>query len=287
MLAFYINLDSRTDRRAFMEAQFAALGMDVERLQATTPDTISREEIAPLAMEEIRAALSPVEVAASISHFRIWRHMLAGGHRRVLVLEDDVWLSGLLPSFLAALESDGPDTGVLRLETRLSQVLLHRRAERAPSGISLHLPLSYEPGAGAYIISVDYAARILASPERFSMPIDDIIFSLKSPFRKTSRLRAAVPGLALFQFEVTPDYCVPDSILKSDAQASRNLRYADEVRAPGPSGWLKLRRELRRLRRQIQMTYEAIWLRPFAVRRIVPFAGSAVSAPPSAAPPRA
>jgi GR25 family glycosyltransferase involved in LPS biosynthesis len=239
LLAFYINLDSRTDRRAFMEAQFAALGMDVERLQATTPDTISREEIAPLAMEEIRAALSPVEVAASISHFRIW------------------------------------------------QVLLHRRAERAPSGISLHLPLSYEPGAGAYIISVDYAARILASPERFSMPIDDIIFSLKSPFRKTSRLRAAVPGLALFQFEVTPDYCVPDSILKSDAQASRNLRYADEVRAPGPSGWLKLRRELRRLRRQIQMTYEAIWLRPFAVRRIVPFAGSAVSAPPSAAPPRA
>jgi GR25 family glycosyltransferase involved in LPS biosynthesis len=288
LLAFYINLDSRTDRRAFMEAQFAALGMGVERLQATTPDTIAEENIAPLTMGEIRAALSPVEAAASISHFRIWRHMLAGGHRRVLVLEDDVRLSSLMPSFLAALEAGGPDTGVLRLETRLSQVLLHKRAEPAPSGISLHLPLSYEPGTGAYVISAGYAARILASPERFSKPIDDIIFSLKSPFRKTSQLRAAVPGLALFQFEVTPDYSVPDSILASDAQASRDLRYAEAaVRGPKPSGLLKLRREFRRLRRQIDRAYEVIWLRRFAVSGVVPFAGSAVTAPRSAARPPA
>jgi GR25 family glycosyltransferase involved in LPS biosynthesis len=280
LLAFYINLDSRADRRAFMEAQFATLGMSVERLQATTPDTIAEEDIAPLTMKEVRVALAPVEAAASISHFRIWRHMLAGGHRRVLVLEDDVQLSSLMPSFLAALESGGPDTGVLRLETRLSRVLLHRRAEPAPLGISLHLPLSYETGAGAYVISADYAARILASPERFSMPIDDIVFSLKSPFRETSRLRVAVPGLALIQFEVTPDYRVPESILASDSQAGRDLRYVDEARGPKPTGWLKLRRELRRLRRQTRRTYEVICLRPFAVSRVVPFAGSAVTAPP-------
>jgi GR25 family glycosyltransferase involved in LPS biosynthesis len=287
LLAFYINLDKRTDRRAFMESQFVELNMKVERLQATTPDTIAEEDIAPLTMEEIRAALSPVEAAAAISHFRAWRHMLAGGHRHILVLEDDVRLSRLMPSFLAALESGGPYTGVLRLETRLSQVLLHRRAEPAPSGISLHMPLSYEPGTGAYVISADYAARILASPERFSMPIDDIVFSLKSPFRKTSRLRVTVPGLALFQFEATPDYCVPESILTSDAQASRDLRYVDETLRPKPTGWLKLRREIRRLRRQIGRAYEVIWLRPFAISTIVPFASGAVTSPPSAAPPRA
>lgn len=287
MLAFYINLDRRADRRAFMEAQLAALGMHVERLQATTPDTIANDEIMPLPMRGLRAALSSVEMAASISHFRAWRHMLASGHRSVLVLEDDVRLSSLLPSFIAALESQRQDIDVLRLETRLTQVLVHRRATPAPLGISLHMPLSYEAGSGAYVISADHAARIVSSPERFTMPIDDILFSLKSPFRRTSRLRVCVPALALFQFEVTPEYCVPPGIPSSDAQASRDIRYVDQARAPRPKGLPKLRREIRRLRRQIGLAYEYIWLRRFAVSTIVPFAGDAVTAPRSAARRRA
>src|SRR5690606_13169956 len=132
-----------------------------------------------------------------ISHFRAWKRMLATGGRRMLVLEDDVRLSPLLPSFLAAPEAEDRDIGVLRLETRMSQVLLHTRAEPAPLGVSLRLPLSYEAGSGAYVISADYASRILASRRRYVLPIDDLLFSLSSPFRDRRRLRTAVPALAV------------------------------------------------------------------------------------------
>jgi GR25 family glycosyltransferase involved in LPS biosynthesis len=286
LLAYYINLDRRADRRAFMEAQFSTLGMTVERLEATTPDTIADKDIAPLSMKQAGASLSPVEVAVSVSHFQAWKRLLAGGQQRVLVLEDDVRLSEMLPSFLAEFESQGFDTDLLRLETRLSQLLLHRRAEPGPSGFSLHMPLSYEAGSAAYIISAGHAARILASPQRFAMPIDDILFSLKSPFRQATRLRVAVPALALFQFETSPEYDVPDSIPTSDAQAGRDVRNLDQARRPKLRGLPRLRREILRLRSQIGGLPELLWLRRQAVSTNIPLAAGAVTEQPSAVRPR-
>lgn len=288
MLAIYINLERRTDRRDFMEAQCAALGLDVERLEATTPETIRDEDLAPLTMAEACEYLSPVEVASSISHFGAWKRMLEAGQRRVLVMEDDVRLSGMLPSFLSALEKEGPDIGLLRLETRMSRVLLYRRAEPAPLGLSLHRPLSYEYGCCAYVISADYAAPILASPQRFSMPADDILFSLESPFRLTSKLRAVVPALAIAQYEVTPDYCVPPSIVDSDLQAGRDVRVARPPPSrPRPRGLRKLRREILRVGRQIAGIPDVARRQLYSQSMIVPFAAGDSSGPRSGALPSA
>jgi len=286
LLAYCINLDRRPDRRAFMEAQFSALGLGVERLQATTPDTINDEEIAPYSLAEVVEFLSPTEIAISISHFRVWKRMLDRGQRQVLVLEDDVGLSCLLPSFLAALEKEGTEFSVLRLETRQKPVLLHPRRERGPSGFAFHLPLSFEPGSGAYIISAAAAGRILASPKRFSLPLDDILFSLKSPFRDRSRLRVAVPALAIHRFEASPDFRVPTSILRSDAQPDREMREARAMRREFTK-LQKTRREIRRLGLQVRSAIPALLTYLFARRTIVPFADIAFSGPRSAARPRA
>jgi hypothetical protein len=43
---FYINVAARTDRRDFMESQFAELGIPVERIEAVLPDQIPAEAIA-------------------------------------------------------------------------------------------------------------------------------------------------------------------------------------------------------------------------------------------------
>lgn len=269
-----------------MGEQFVALGLGVERLQATTPETINEDEIAPCSMAEVAELLSPTEIAISISHFRVWKHMLDQGHRQVLVLEDDVGLSRLLPSFLAALEKEDPDFGILRLETHLAEVLLHPRSEPGPPGFSFHLPLSFEPGAGAYIISAAAADRILASPKRFSLPLDDILFSLESPFRDRSRLRIAVPALAIYRFESSPEFSVPASILQSDAQPDRELREARAM-SRKPTELQKIHREIRRLWRQVRGVCPAIWTYLFARRMVVPFADGAFSAPRSTALPRA
>ncbi len=272
MLAFYINLDRRTDRRAFMEAQAAALGMAIERLDATTPDTIDAAELAPLSMREIGKRLTPTEVAISISHFRAWRHMLDCGLRHVLVLEDDLRLSLRLPAFLAAMEADGKDAGILRLETHLDEVKIHPKAEPGPLGHTLHLPLSFESGAGAYVISATSAKKILASPKRFSLPLDDILFSLDSPFRDRSALRVAVPALALYRFEVSEQFDVPQSILASDAQMHREMHSAHAALNKPTDIATRAGREIARLARQIARAYPALWIKLFARTTVIPFA---------------
>src|SRR5690606_8732846 len=122
--------------------------------------------------------------------------------------------------------------------------------------------------------------------ERFALPIDDILFSLKSPFRDTSLLRTAVPALALCRYEITPELRVPESVLVSDSQADREMRYARMANRKKPRGLRKLRRELVRLGRQIIGAPETVWRRICARSMIVPFADGEVIAPPSAVPRR-
>lgn len=272
MLAYYINLDRRTDRRAFMEAQFAALGLVVERIVATTPETITAEDLSPWSLEDISDKVSPPEAACSISHFRAWRRMLELGHERVLMLEDDLLLSRKLPAFLSAIENEPADIDILRLETQLRTVQIHRRPEPAPRGFAFHRPVGYEQGSGAYVISAACAAGILASPSRFSRPIDDLLFSPKSPYWRGTSIRVAVPALALHLTDNPPDSPIPAGIVTSDTESGRIKRV--EAFTPAKlKGLKKLRHEARRVCRQLARAPSTIWTRLNARTVIVPFAG--------------
>ncbi|MEQ1942969.1 glycosyltransferase family 25 protein [Mesorhizobium sp. VNQ89] len=282
MLAFYINLDRRTDRRAFMEEQLVALGLDIQRLPATTPDTLTSNDIAPLSLAAIGETMSPVEVAISVSHFRAWKHMFDEGRDHVLVIEDDHKLSSRLAAFLTDFDWKKPDVGLLRLEAQLCSVRLRRWAEPGPLGTSLYMPVGYQTGAGAYIISADYARRILSSPKRFAMPVDDILYSPRSPFRDVKRIRCTVPGMAIFRWESSPEFDVPESILISDAQPSRGKRQQDEKKRSRPPLRERIGREILRLLRQLANGPKPAWYWLWSKRMVVPFADSGVSAQQSA-----
>lgn len=270
MLACYINLEKRTDRRAFMENQFASLGLAVERIEATTPETVDARNLAPLSMKDVGETLSPPEAACSVSHFRAWRHMLDQGHERILVLEDDVLLSRELPEFIAAIERKPTDIDILRLETRLTKLQVRRRREPAPPGFSFHMPLSYEHGSGAYVISADCAARILSSPRRFELPMDDLLFSLKSPYRSEAKIRVAVPALALHG--VSAEFPAHARIGASDTENGRGMR-AEASPPIKLKGLRKFRREFRRVSRQIVRSPSVFWTRLNSWTTVVPFAG--------------
>ena len=66
--AFFINLDSRPDRRFRMEQHLAEHGVLAERLRATTPADLPDELL-------VRAAdrLSPGELACTASYLAAWR----------------------------------------------------------------------------------------------------------------------------------------------------------------------------------------------------------------------
>lgn len=272
LLAFYINLEKRTDRRAFVERQLADLGLDVGRLEATSPDTIAAEDLFPLSMEHASERLSPPEMACSISHFRAWKRMLDLGHERVLVLEDDVLLSRRLPAFVSALEKMNTDIDILRLETRLTKVRVHWKPRPAPPGFAFHTPFSYEHGSGAYVMSASCARKILSSARRFDRPMDDLLFSLKSPFRNETNIRAAVPALALHRVFGSTDSPIPKSIAASNTSDGRNMHEAARPQIK-LRGLKKLRREIRRFGRQTVAAPSVIWTRLTSRTMVVPFAG--------------
>ncbi len=265
-----------------MEAQFEALGMTVERIRATTPADIQAADLAPLTFEDARRRLMPVEIATSISHQRAWRRMLDEGDPFALILEDDCELSPKLPAFLAALDQHGAMSGVIRIETRQLRQVITRKTAQTIGGVRLHHPLTWEWGTAAYIISADEARRILASPRRFDLPIDDTVLSPASPLYLRGRVLQAVPALAFVPDEEAERGSQPASVRHSDAQAERKARFeAEKPKAPVR----KLTREIRRIQRQIAdaRTYFRHWV--FGRALAVPFAGGSASSERSSAVP--
>src|SRR5690242_19024849 len=100
MQIYYINMARRTDRRAFMEAQLAKLGLEATRIEAVTPETFLAS-----AVTASRGRLTPVALSCSLSHVKAAEALLASGDPCALILEDDAILSTRLPEFLAALDA--------------------------------------------------------------------------------------------------------------------------------------------------------------------------------------
>ncbi|QJW83570.1 glycosyltransferase family 25 protein [Ramlibacter terrae] len=88
---YYINLDRSPDRAAFMEAQFARLGMaGMERHAAVDGRSVT---VPP------GCSLLPGELGCMLSHLQVLERAPAG--QFTLVLEDDAELSPQLPVLLA------------------------------------------------------------------------------------------------------------------------------------------------------------------------------------------
>ena len=83
---YYINLESRPDRRSVMEAMFEKHGVTANRFEAITPEN----PLVPPYLEQAQR-LKPNEAACALSHFEVWR-LIANCEPGTIacVLEDDV-----------------------------------------------------------------------------------------------------------------------------------------------------------------------------------------------------
>jgi len=94
--AYYINLEQRTDRRAFMENQLPSLGIPYSRWPAVRLDSLTSDPwaraieergIAPYVLDG--ASRLPT-VGCYLSHVSLLDHVARNGSPQALVLEDDV-----------------------------------------------------------------------------------------------------------------------------------------------------------------------------------------------------
>ena len=205
---FYINLDSRPDRRAFMEEQFARLGIAATRISASRPSDVPPEIIARYCSPRRYRRIVPAEAACTVSHLAACRAVRDCGSPLALVLEDDVELSPRLPERLRDCERPQP-FDILRIEASLTTLRVSRHETRLAAGVGGRRATDpWIDGAAGYIISRQAATALLADDRIFALPFDKYIFA---PHLRTAR------GFSIL-------HCQPALCRQMPASAARSNR---------------------------------------------------------------
>ena len=181
---YYINLATRPDRREFMERQFSALGLTVERINAVTPTDLTDDQKRRFCDPRRFPWLSEAELSCSLSHVRAFEAIIASGEPFGVVLEDDVVLSVRLPDFLAKFTAAPHEVDILRLEADLKSLNISPDEPHRIGGVSLHKVLSWSSGAAGYVISRRGALRAIETNWIRETPADEALFN---PFKPLLR----------------------------------------------------------------------------------------------------
>ncbi|MBR3085715.1 MAG: glycosyltransferase family 25 protein [Kiritimatiellae bacterium] len=164
MRAFYINLDRRPERRAFMERQFERLGLECERVEGgdgrAMPEAEREKAVSRFRWWCARGYRArDGEIGCALSHQSVYRRMVAEKIPFACILEDDIELSGRFPEMLDAAR-DFLNAGAA------PKVLLIApyggRAEPGPADA----PFSFSQvrdasAASAYVLNAEAAGRLL------------------------------------------------------------------------------------------------------------------------------
>ncbi|MBI1361750.1 MAG: hypothetical protein GC155_15845 [Alphaproteobacteria bacterium] len=164
----YINLDRSPDRRAAVEAELAAAGVEAERVSGFDGKQSLRVEATtyrPWRRAIVGSPLNAAEIGCVESHRRALRRLVEAGDAYGVILEDDV---ALLPGFrdaVSALIRDTAGWDVVRLEWRKPGVLADARTS-ARTGHRLVVPKNMTYGAAAVLYSLRGARLVLKSLDK-------------------------------------------------------------------------------------------------------------------------
>ncbi|WP_374622770.1 glycosyltransferase family 25 protein [Devosia sp.] len=194
---YYVNLASRPDRRDFMDAQFARVGLAARRIEAVTPATIAQEIVERHCGARRPDQFSPLQLACNLSHQAAWRAFLADGGSHGAFLEDDGVLSERLPAFLRELASGfPPGVDIVRFETALRPVRLGSRPLHL-GRFELRRMLGGDIGTCGYAMTRSMTERLLADPRLNDQVIDAYLFSRSGPLIHLHRVLQLVPALTV------------------------------------------------------------------------------------------
>ena len=172
---YYINLDRVSERRHFMEDQFAAQGMTVTRISAVDAfDMTPPAEYVPANWLE-RWSLSVSEIACFESHRIGWRAIRDGSASFGVIMEDDAILSAEFGKTLERLSDAALDFDVIKLDG--ANQVLRFGPEIETNGIKLRAIHQCVTSAAAYLLSKEGAAKLEARASQYCDHLDDFIFT--------------------------------------------------------------------------------------------------------------
>lgn len=254
MQIYVINLASRPDRLAFMSKQLDALNLPFTRIDAV--DGLGDDDIGYPADHP---CLAKVQFACYLSHIKLLRKFISSNEPYCLILEDDVKLAKRLPEVLNHEPLFSHGKGVTRLERRTTKSWLTRRAILHFKDFKIHRTHWYEGGAGAIVITRDFALSFLANYAEPKIPIDDQMVNPTNLPIGSKGIYQLVPAVAtqrLFLAKSDPDYNS-----SSDIFGARFIG-APAVLSKKPTQIIL--RELKRRKLNFQRNV-------FQIQRIIPF----------------
>lgn len=232
MQAYFINLERRPERRATMQARFAALGIAHVRIKALTPADVSEQQRERYCNPRAYRWQSEGELACSLSHVAALKVFLGTDDPFAAIFEDDAILSPSLPGLLEAFERQPPALDVLRLETDNSRMRLAPEPAGSLGEFSLQRLYDAGGGAAAYIVSRRAAERIIAGEEILANLTDQALFNPRAPLSRDLTVRQLVPALAMQEDRVISPEKI-DRLQTSDLEALRH----DRGRRDGQNFW--------------------------------------------------
>jgi glycosyl transferase family 25 len=159
---FLINLDRHENRRAHMDAQMAAAGIEAERIAAVdgTKMPIWLQSQFLLSDGSINSSLMPGEVGCYASHLLVCRRIVEQGLKHAVILEDDVTLPADLNGFAEALVRALPEGwDIVRLSSKSPHASLG--VADLPMGRSLVRYNRHPLVTGATLVSHSGAVKML------------------------------------------------------------------------------------------------------------------------------
>ena len=163
MRIFFINLDRRPERRAFMERQLNALGVKCERVTGIDGRELSKAD----RRRHLRAfrwwcangyRARNGEIGCALSHQTIYDCMISREIDCACILEDDIRLTGQFAEMLVASER------LLSSSTPANVIILspYKGKRKPESAMPSLLPVKWAVSAGGYVLDKEAARRLLA-----------------------------------------------------------------------------------------------------------------------------
>ena len=171
----YINLDEHVERRALLQAELAAAGVQAQRLSAVRWARLPTEEQARLYSEALNRQQHHVPLVAGekgcyASHLQACQALLASPHPALVVLEDDVQLT---PGFVPALHALLPQLAQWDLVKLIGRPREKLRHSSALTGATALVAYARVPSLTAgHVLTRRGAQKLLASRVPFGRPVD-------------------------------------------------------------------------------------------------------------------
>lgn len=204
---YLINLDRSPERLEHFGQQVLIEGLKFIRISAVDGYTIDEDTKSKLYRQRSGLyPLGPGEMGCFLSHRKVWARILEDGLNWAFVAEDDIHFFNA-SQFFFNLEWLPAEADVVKAETSLQKIQLHRIKDSTPYGHELRRLQSYHGGTGGYFISKSGAEILLNLTEDKCDPIDLLMFNKNLKITQSLKI-----------FQLDPAICIQDYLLKDTSK---------------------------------------------------------------------